>query len=192
MKENGRKAKTKDHIFRKVLIEKFQLKESHIGPIVARSKVFATIKTRQGEPLPFTFHLATITFIGCELFTLGLSFRNVDPILYQIHSSIDFQKWAETIRSEDIVILISKEGIRPDVMGEYGRVTDKTTKVTLPFSLDLVGHPTKVRAAKLHISFIPRERMQKIRYASRPIDSMEAYIIVDLPAILGLVDTAMT
>ncbi len=173
-------------------MEKFHLKESHIGSIVARSKVFTTIKTRQGEPLPFTFHLATLTYVGCELLNLGLSFRNVDPILYQLHSSVNFQKWAEIIRSEGIVILISKERIRPDITGGYGFETDTKAKVSIPLlDMFLEGRPFKERATRLYITFVHRNRLSKVRYHARPLDSMEAYIIIDLPAVLRALESVM-
>ncbi len=111
------------------------LKKGHITNIVQKADVFAGVPKQQGYAIDYTFNQAVFLHVGEELSKLGMSFRHINKILFDL-SSFDFEKDTEKVARGRLVLFIfsnapskeEHERLRPirQTIGRKGRLTGKT------------------------------------------------------------------
>lgn len=90
------------------LLRELRLKDTHITSIVTRSKVFKSIPKQQGYAINYTFNQALLIYTGCVLFDLGLSFRHIDDLLFEL-SLHDFESEKARLKTERWMVIIFKD-----------------------------------------------------------------------------------
>ena len=81
------------------------LKKGQITNIVQKAEVFRGVLKQQGYAIDYTFNQAVFLHIGGELSRLGMSFRHINKILFDL-SNVDFEKDREKIMRGRLALFI--------------------------------------------------------------------------------------
>lgn len=138
------------NIHRKDLIS-LGLKNTHLSAIVGHSIIFKNAPKKHGYALSYNYNQVFFLYIGCELYSLGLSFRHVDDILVSI-SNFDFEFDKSKIVSQKKMLLIQK-----DVYADRFKGMKFTSHGKDPFTGELIEILEKKRKAPIN-SLVLRER----------------------------------
>ena len=152
------------------------LKKGLITNIVQKAGVFRDIPRQQGYAIDYSFNQAVLLHVGNELSGLGVSFRHINKILFDL-AGLDFEKDREKIARGRLVMFIfgkvfsreeeeSLKEIRARIAGKSpgaGRSSQ-------------AGKP--VRMASINL------RLLRERDASRMDDALDDYVRINLHKIV--------
>lgn len=131
------------------------LKKGHITNLVQKAAVFKGIPRQQGYAIDYTFNQAVLLHVGGELSKLGISFRHINKILFEL-AGVDFEKKREKITRSRLVMFIFSESLSKE---EGGRLSAAGERVRAkgPGTGKAVFPDTPVRTAPLGF-WLLRER----------------------------------
>ena len=158
-------------IHRKDLV-KLGLKNTHLSAIVSRSMIFRNAPKRAGYALSFSYDQAFLLYVGCELYSLGLSFRHVDDVLVKI-TGRPFKEIKQIILKKKWLLLVQKDSY----FERFAKMGFSTT-TTDPFTGEAISVVDKVRKAPIDVLILPEQEYNSLKDKISSILRINLYTIV--------------
>ena len=100
------------------------LKKGQITNLVQKAAVFKDIPRQQGYAIDYTFNQAVLLHVGGELSKLGISFRHINKILFEL-AGVDFEKKREKITRSRLVMFIFSTSLSKEEGGRLAAARER-------------------------------------------------------------------
>ena len=149
------------------------LKNTHLSAIVGHSVLFKNAPKQHGYALSYSYKQAFLLYIGCELYSLGLSFRHVDDILIDI-SHWEFEEKLSSIKKQKKILIIQRH-IYADKYKGY-----KSTLPKDPFTGKTIVKLDKKRKAPINCEMHLEKEYNTIKDKLSSVIRINLYTIAEV------------
>jgi len=152
-------------------------KKSQVSTI-EKADILRGLKKSPGYPIAYSFNQAAFVCIGCELLSLGVSFRHVNMILFQL-SDNDFEGMKNNFVKNNYSVDVYLQTMQKKFVSKYRKMSGvaygKNVVTAQPIML-----PDRLRRQSIEAYFLPEKELDA------KTGNMSGYIRIKVYRILNL------